>query len=178
VKTRKKHIAYMLTVSALLALACPLVASAQSSSSTTTTLAVTGVVKRGQTITLTAVVSGDHSIYLASEGFCNVFFANVISIYDGDTWIGQAPATDENSTGIKLADGPPLQPTCPSAFAARSNKSTYSTTYTIPLNAKAVNLFAKFTIGSDPYTIGSQSQVYTVKFSSAVPAITSLLLDD
>src|ERR1700748_834817 len=101
----------MLAISALMG--CPFVAHAQVASSTATTLTVTGAVKRGQTITVTAIVSGDHSIYLASEGSCNVFFANTISIYDGDTEIGSISATDLNSTNIKLKDGPPLQPNCP-----------------------------------------------------------------
>lgn len=145
---------------------------------TTTTLTIAGKVARNQTVTLTAKITGYHTIFDTTQTICNLFQPNTITFYDGNTVVGTAFATQLNSTDIRIAAGPASGPCVNNTVIESGATTTVTATYKIPASANSVNLRAAFTVGDDPNTKPSQSSTYTTKLASAQAAITDLLFND
>lgn len=145
---------------------------------TTTTLSVSGKPNRGATVTLTATISGDQTVYNAVAGTCNAYPANTITIYNGNTqigtaqlWTGNAIAT-VNLSALNEGVGAP----CGYIDTYWTTATSYSVTYQIPRNAPSVNFRAVFTSETAPaWAKSSQSTTHTYKFPSIAPVLVNLL---
>lgn len=169
---------------ALAACASTTTIRAQSTNQQAITLAINGIVAPGQTVTLTATVTGLHKITLLSHANpnCNVNPITTVSISDGSAVIGTVWANETNSTNVTYQTSPGLQTNpCKTLYLASADTTVYSVPYQIPKGARSVNLVATFNAlayGSTPAATLLQSQPVNKKFNTALPAIVDLLLND
>jgi hypothetical protein len=146
---------------------------------TTTTLSVTGKPVRGATITLTAVISGDQTVYNPAVDQCNAYPANVITIYNGNTQIGTAQLINSNATAtVNLSADFTDDYECSYVDTYWTTATSYTMTYKIPQNSQSVNFRAVFASKSAPaWAESSQSATLTYKFPSIAPVLVNLLFN-